>query len=78
MEKLFRIIRERSYITTTTATSVTAPTLQSKNSFAICEKKKDIDERKEMKEKRESVKRKTASQSDKEREQQKVSIFTHS
>ncbi|VDK67180.1 unnamed protein product [Onchocerca ochengi] len=73
VEKLFRIIRERSYVTATTTTSITAPTLQSKNSFAImCEKKKDIDERKEIKEKKENVKKKNISQSDKEREQQKV------
>ncbi|KAL4002805.1 Nup53/35/40-type RNA recognition motif family protein [Acanthocheilonema viteae] len=72
VEKLFRIIRERSYITTTTTTSATAPTIQSKNSFAMYEKKKDTDERKEMKEKREGVKRKTTSQSDKEREQLKA------
>lgn len=78
MEKLFRIIRERSYVTATTTTSITAPTLQSKNSFAImCEKKKDIDERKEIKEKKENVKKKNISQSDKEREQQKVNIFMH-
>ncbi|VDK74492.1 unnamed protein product [Litomosoides sigmodontis] len=72
VEKLFRIIRERSYITITTSTSATAPTVQSKNSFAVYEKKKDIDERKEVKEKRESVKRKTLNQSDKEREPQKA------
>ncbi|VIO91806.1 Uncharacterized protein BM_BM1759 [Brugia malayi] len=72
VEKLFRIIRERSYITAATTTLVTAPTLQSKNSFPICEKKKDNDERKEVKEKRESVKRKTITQGDKEREQQKT------
>lgn len=75
MEKLFRIIRERSYITITTSTSATASTLQSKNLFAMYEKKKDIDERKEGKEKRESVKRKTLNQSDKEREQQKVLLM---
>ncbi|EJW82138.1 hypothetical protein WUBG_06953 [Wuchereria bancrofti] len=72
VEKLFRIIRERSYITAATTTPVTVPMLQSKNSFPMCEKKKDNDERKEMKEKRESVKRKTISQGDKEREQQKT------
>uniref|UniRef100_A0A0R3RPB9 C3H1-type domain-containing protein n=1 Tax=Elaeophora elaphi TaxID=1147741 RepID=A0A0R3RPB9_9BILA len=72
VEKLFRVIRERSYITTNTAALATASTLQSKNSFSMCEKKKDIDERKEVKEKRESVKRKTVSQSDREREQQKA------
>ncbi|EFO25866.1 cutaneous T-cell lymphoma tumor antigen se70-2 [Loa loa] len=72
VEKLFRIIRERSYIITTAATSATIPMLQSKNSFVMCEKKKDTDERKEVKEKRESVKRKCVSQGDKEKEQQKV------
>lgn len=76
VDKLFRIIKERSYVTITSGTLVTAPTLQPKNSVAASEKRKDTDDWKEMKDKKESIKRKSANQSEKEKEQ-KVIILTH-
>lgn len=76
MEKLFRVIKERSYITVSGGV-VPTPLAAAPLSSVTHDKKKDIDERRDVKEKekekREDVKKKiTVNQGEKEKEQQKV------
>ncbi|VDM96308.1 unnamed protein product [Thelazia callipaeda] len=68
VEKLFRVIKERSYITPAAALASATHSIQptQKDSLTVMhEKKKDIDERRELKERRDDVKKKSASQMDK-------------
>ncbi|VDN38065.1 unnamed protein product [Gongylonema pulchrum] len=75
VERLFRVIKERSYIGPVTSSVATVSAVPAKESGTAHEKKKDIDERREVKEKekekREDLRKKSISASDKEKEQQK-------